>query len=200
MGILPYLTRLKKICFSAVKLMHVYAPVLNACKRISPAVKTRFEQVEACFIGTVNTLHAQRNPFKTHWIKKKRIFTAFATRSSYVKSHLPTQPLPLTIWPCLSSLVFIKQRGTRECIAYNLSIVLRLDKNKTSKNFKKSTDYQLRNKWMKDTLDSELNSRAVGAVYRRRKMQDHKRAIQWLSFRHIAHTMHFSALFPIPIL
>ena len=140
MGILPYLTRLKKICFSAVELMHVYAPVLNACKRISPAIKTRFERVEACFIGTVNTL------------------------------------------------------------AYNLSIVLRLDKKKTSKNFKKSTDYQLHNEWMKDTLDSELNSRAVGAVYRRRKMLDHKRATQWLSFRQIAHTMHFSALFHIPIL
>ena len=66
MGILPYLTRLKKICFSAVELMHVYAPVLKACKRMSPAIKTRFERVEACFIGTVNTLHAQRNPFKTH--------------------------------------------------------------------------------------------------------------------------------------
>ena len=26
---------------------------------------------------------------------------------------------------------------------------------------------------MKDTLDSELNSGAVGAVYRRRKLQDH---------------------------
>ena len=32
----------------------------------------------------------------------KHIFTAFATRSIYVKSHLPTQPLPLTVWPCLS--------------------------------------------------------------------------------------------------
>ena len=66
MGILPYLTRLKKICFSAVELMHVYAPVLKACKRMSPAIKTRFERVEVCFIGTVNTLHAQRNPFKAH--------------------------------------------------------------------------------------------------------------------------------------
>ena len=84
MGILPYLTRLKKICFSAVELMHVYAPVLNACKRISPAIKTRFERDEACFIGTVETLHAQRNSFQTHLIRIQthfhRVCNAFKLR------------------------------------------------------------------------------------------------------------------------
>ena len=39
---------------------------------------------------------------------------------------------------------------------------------------------------MEDTA-SELNSKTVAAVYRRRKLQDHMGAIQWLSFRHIAH-------------
>ena len=119
--------------------------------------------------------------------------SAFKTRAlAILCSTLITSTTNL--FTVTSKTAITKQRGTRECIAYNLSIVLRLDKNKTSKNFKKSTDYQLRNKWMKDTLDSELNSRAVGAVYRRWKMQDHKRAIQWLSFRNTAQTMHFSAL------
>ena len=47
----------EKDCFSATELMYVKAPVLNPCKRISLAIKTRFERVEACFIRTVDTLH-----------------------------------------------------------------------------------------------------------------------------------------------
>ena len=71
--------------------------------------------------------------------------SAFKTRAlAILCSTLITSTTNL--FTVTSKTAITKQRGTRECIAYNLSIVLRLDKNKTSKNFKKSTDYQLRNK------------------------------------------------------